>query len=97
MLLLIKQVNSNVDALRDDLVQGLSAHRDELKAVVTSAFPEGDADGHRRHHEAVIKAAEERADFWKTMRKELGKYGLVGFTGWAAYALWQSFLQGPHR
>ena len=38
-----------------------------------------------------------RAEFWEAMAREIGKWGLIGFLGWAAYALWNAFLQGPHK
>ena len=72
--------------------------RDELIATLMSeAFPAGDHEGHRRHHELVIKLAEEKAAFWKKMKEELVKYGLFGFLGWAVFALWAAFLSGPHK
>jgi len=90
LVMMVEQIHGNVAALRTELNEGLASIR-------TEAFPEGDADGHRRHHEAVIKAAEDKAKFWETMRTELSKYGLIGFAGWAVYALWQAALQGPHK
>jgi len=66
-----------------------------LGAAQAVAFPMGDPVGHRRHHEAVIKAAEDRAKFWETLRGELAKWGMLGFLGFAIVALWRSFLQGP--
>lgn len=73
--------------------------REEVKSAVreamAEAFPGGDPDGHRRHHEAVIKAAEQRAEFWQTMRKEIGKWGLISLAGFLAMAAWRAFLKGP--
>ena len=88
--MLVQQIHDNTVAIDKKLTDGLASIR-------TEAFPEGDADGHRRHHEAVIKAAEDRAMFWRGLRVELAKYGLIGFAGWAVYALWNAFLQGPHK
>jgi len=90
LVTLIHQVHESVQALDRKLDKGISSLRED-------AFPEGDADGHRRHHEAVIKAAEDRAKFWETMRVEIAKWGLIGFLGWALYNLWVSFLMGPHK
>ena len=94
---MVKETNANVSQLRTELADGAAEQKADLQAVLVRAFPEGDADGHRRHHEAVIQAAKDKAEFWKTMRTELGKYGLVAFWAWALYALWQAFLQGPHK
>ncbi|MGB4817556.1 MAG: hypothetical protein WBP33_00455, partial [Saprospiraceae bacterium] len=59
------------------------------------AFPRGDPDAHRLHHELAIRKAEASASFWQTLATELAKYGLIGFIGWAGYALWKAFLAGP--
>lgn len=68
-----------------------------ISDLMKSSFPEGDPDGHRKHHEAVIKAAEEKAEFWKKMRMELVQKGLIGFGLWALYALWVALLHGPAK
>lgn len=36
-----------------------------------------DFDGHRRYHEAMIKAAEEQAEFWKDLKQEIIKKGII--------------------
>lgn len=65
-----------------------------ITEAVAESVPDGDVEGHRRHHMALIKKAEENAEFWSKMRIELGKAGLLGFLSWAAYALWQAFVMG---
>jgi hypothetical protein len=90
LVVMVQQIHDNVTALDSKLTDGMKTLRED-------AFPEGDADGHRRHHEAVIKEAEDRAKFWQTMRIKLAEWGLIGFAAWAIYSLWQSFLQGPHK
>lgn len=97
LLAMVEDTNANVNRLRTELADGMTVQKLALEDVLADAFPEGDPVGHRKHHEAVIQAAEDKAEFWKTMRTELGKYGLVAFTGWAIYYLWQAFLQGPHK
>lgn len=100
----IKELSQNIHALSDDLKKldqkfdkHVTTQSNDLKTAMDNAFPEGDASGHRRHHEALIKAAEERAKFWGTMRTEIAKWGLIGFLGWVLYAAWTTFLQGPHK
>ena len=68
-----------------------------INDAIAQAVPDGDIDGHRRHHEALIKKAEESAEFWANMRKKLAEWGLIGFIGWALIALWQAFLLGPKK
>lgn len=98
---LIEQVQTSVDELRD-LVNGhISGLEDQRKAIIADllreAFPEGDHEAHRRYHESLIRAAEDRAAFWKKMRDELAKWGLIGFTGWALWALIQAAVAAIHR
>lgn len=99
ILLHIKELQASIKALDVKLTQHREAEESALAAAIASlrsdAFPDGDPDGHRRHHEALIKQAEARAQFWEKMKLELFKYGLIGFLGWAAIALWQAFLRGP--
>ncbi len=101
ILLHVQQVDANVKALDDKMTYHHAIFREEVQKSVESvferSFPDGDPEGHRRHHELVIQREEERVKFWLTMRVELAKYGLVGFVGWAVYALWNAFLQGPHK
>lgn len=57
----------------------------ELKKI-EGAFPrnedgEPDVEGHRRFHDAKIKAAEEEAQFWKELKMEVAKKGLAGAWG----------------
>lgn len=86
----VHQLNTNVESYRQE-------QKDDLEAAMIRAFPDGDPEGHRRHHEAVIRAAEARAEFWTKMRFELFRWGLFGFVGWAALQLWKAFVQGPQQ
>lgn len=84
------EMNGKLEAVPTDIAHALAI-------LMKDAFPEGDPDGHRKHHEAVIKAAEAKAEFWEKMRYEIAKYGLIGFLVWAGGYLWLGLLQGPHR
>jgi hypothetical protein len=101
LLELVKQVHDNQLAMDAKLTKHMTEETVELAEAIASlmkdAFPEGDPGGHRRHHELVIKAAEEKAEFWQKMRIALSQYGLLGFAGWAFWVLWAAFLQGPHK
>lgn len=68
-----------------------------VERVFTRAFPDGDPEGHRHHHEIVIAAAQRRLELWDMLKKETAKWGLLGFLAWAGYALWQAFLLGPRK
>ena len=69
----------------------------ELSRLMMAAFPGGDPGGHKAAHLAWIKKEEEKAEFWRTMRKELAKWGLIALVTWAGVALWNAFLSGPHK
>jgi hypothetical protein len=101
LLLHIRELQSTVKALEVKMTYHHGVFRDEVEKSVVRvfehSFPDGDPDGHRKVHEAWIKQAEDKAKFWRTMQTEIAKYGLIGFIGWAGYALWQAFLQGPHK
>lgn len=61
---------------------------DQLKQIIDKmerlcgAFPvvdgKADLDGHRRAHEAQIRAARAEEDFWKEMKLDLAKKGAWG-------------------
>lgn len=108
LVLLIHELSDTVSELRKEVREAkatftyhhstyVEATEKAIEKAMLAAFPEGDPEGHKRHHIAVIKAAEDRAEFWKTMKKEVAKYGLIAFVGWAALYLWQAFLKGPPR
>ena len=47
-----------------------------------SAFPkdeEGDVDyeGHRKYHESLIRAAEAQEEFWRDLKREVAKKGIL--------------------
>lgn len=57
---------------------------DELR----KAFPDGDADGHRRYHESIIRKNEAREKFYEDLRAELAKKGLWAVIAVIATAMW---------
>lgn len=65
--------------------------------ILARSFPNADPEGHKRDHELRIRRVEASTKFWETMSLEISKYGLIGFLVWAGYALWNAFLQGPHK
>lgn len=81
-----------IDRLRDDMnnrhVENgstLEVLEKDLKVVIdrvddlAKGFPDGDPEGHRRAHEALIKRAEERAALYRALREELVKRGVLAF------------------
>jgi len=94
---MVKETNSNVSTLRQEIADGAIAQKLAIEDVLADAFPEGDPVGHRKHHEAVIKAAEKRAQFWTDMATSVAKWGIVGLLAWLVTLAWQGLLSGPPR
>jgi hypothetical protein len=99
LLELVKRVHADVSLLNTNLND---QKRDEALALaeavsklMITAFPDGDPSGHKAIHEADIQAAKDRAEFWKKMRFELSRAGLLAFLGWACVQLWHGVLVGP--
>lgn len=97
MIKLIEQVQKSVDSLQTTVKEHIADQPAQRKAMITEmlneAFPNGDHQAHRRYHENLIKKAEDQAQFWKKMRDELAKWGLIGFAGWALYTFGQFAAQ----
>ena len=58
-----------------------------------SAFPkdaEGDVDydGHRKYHEQLIATAKAQEDFWRDLKKDVAKKGIIGFIMLLCGLLW---------
>jgi len=101
LMTLIQQIHDSQMALDKKLSEHMISEPveigEKIAGLMQAAFPEGDPEGHRRHHELVIAQAEEKAEFWKAMRKEIGKWGLIGVLSFIVVAIWHSFLQGPPK
>ena len=101
LLLLVQQVHADVQVFskrldeqrRDEALQLAEA----VATLMIKSFPEGDADGHRKAHEAQMQAVQARAEFWKKLLFEVAKYGVMGVLGWLALKVWVAFLAGPSK
>ena len=69
----------------DNMLERLRA----LEQVVKSAFPEGDPEGHRKFHEALL----ETQQWYKHLRRTVTEKIIVGISffiaGWLATILWE--------
>ena len=105
---LIEKLTNQVHEMREEFKRNQEAceieraKRDQdrdsiISRLLTEAFPAGDHEAHRKYHERLIKADEERIAFWRKMREELTKWGLIGFIGWfiafAGHAFWLEILR----
>lgn len=97
LMFLLHRVHDAVEKMDHKLTAHIADETEVLAQEIAKhmkiAFPEGDPEGHRRHHEAIIRKAERRADFWDSMAKEIGKWGLIGFLGWVVVSLWRHGLE----
>lgn len=90
----VKAFSRQLETQRHDEALALA---EAVAALMVKSFPEGDADGHRKAHEAQMRAIEARAEFWKKMLFEVSKYGALGVLGWLCVKIWVAFLQGPTK
>lgn len=99
VIALVTEIHKDVKALDGKLVEHtlVETHTlaQEIAKLMIAAFPEGDAPGHKAAHAAWIAKTEASAEFWQKMRFELTRWGLIGFIGWAFYAVWKAALLGP--
>lgn len=65
----------------EDLIKRTSVLEAKVEIII-KAFPHvddsADFEGHRKAHEAMIKAAEAQARFWDELKLEVAKKGVVG-------------------
>ena len=101
MLELVKTIQVDVSAMQETLSDHIATEPKEwalvLENLMKKSFPAGDPDGHRKAHEAQIQEILDRAQFWKTLRMEAAKYGVLGVLGWLLYHAWVAFLHGPAK
>lgn len=67
--------------------QKIEEMSERLQKVLTSAFPDGDADSHRLYHESLIKRNEARERLWNDVRAKLITHGLLAAAGVMVLAL----------
>lgn len=60
-------------------------------------FPDADPDGHRRVHEALIEQTKLRAEFYRKLRDELAKWGILGLAGFLFMAAWLYLKNEMHK
>jgi hypothetical protein len=88
---LVREIFTEVKGMRREL----GTHIEDEKCIIATAFPDSDADGHRRAHEAWIKKTEASTKFWDDLRASIAKWGAIGLLSFIAIAVWRSVLEGP--
>ena len=67
----------------------------QLKDAFTKAFPEGDAESHRRAHEVWMEKDKAEREMWIKLKQNTINWVVIAVLSWAGFALWAAFLQGP--
>ena len=99
MVILMQEVHKKIDDMDKRLTQHMTNETlvlaEEIAKLMNNAFPEGDPSGHRTYHESQMAAIADNAAFWKTMRNEVSKWGILGVLGFIVIAALKHFLEGP--
>lgn len=96
-----RAVAKALDSLRDEIGQRHVENTSSLEVIekdikvltdrvddLAKGFPNGDPDGHRQYHDAVIKRMEARTRFYEDLRGELAKKGIWSMIILVGAALW---------
>jgi hypothetical protein len=67
----------------------------EIHKLFKAAFPEGDAESHRKAHERWIEKDKADREFWIKLKGDAIRWAFIAVAGWAGLALWSAFLKGP--
>lgn len=86
VLVRLEQIERSLDTVLEKL---------EEVSRIREAIPEDedgarDYEGHRKYHEQLITESLARQDFWRRMKYDLVRWGLIFFLGWAVIALLKS-------
>lgn len=65
-----QRIDERMKACRDREVAHLDKRFLEIKDLLTSAFPGGDPDEHRRYHAEVMEFIAERKALWRSIREK---------------------------
>lgn len=67
----------------------------DIKEAFTKAFPEGDAEAHRRAHEAWLDKDRADKEFWIKLKQNTINWVVIAILSWIGLVLWGAFVQGP--
>lgn len=67
----------------------------DIKEAFTQAFPEGDAESHRRAHEAWLDKDKADKEFWIKLKQNTINWVVIAILSWVGLVLWGAFIQGP--
>jgi hypothetical protein len=95
ILAAVKATHELVAQQGQRLQDHITEEESTLKRFI-AGFPGEDPVSHCAAHLEWIEEVKERKEFYRKMRFELARWGLLGFLGWAFFQLWSGFLKGPH-
>lgn len=67
----------------------------DIKEAFVKAFPEGDAESHRRAHEAWLDKDKADKEFWIKLKQNTINWVVIAILSWIGLVLWGAFVQGP--
>ena len=67
----------------------------DIKEAFTKAFPEGDAESHRKAHEAWIEKDKADREFWLKLKQNTINWIVIAILSWVGLVLWGAFVHGP--
>lgn len=67
----------------------------DIKEAFTKAFPEGDAESHRKAHEAWIEKDKADQEFWLKLKQNTINWIVIAILSWVGLVVWGAFVQGP--
>lgn len=67
----------------------------DIKEAFTKAFPEGDAESHRRAHEEWLDKDKADKEFWIKLKQNTINWVVIAILSWVGLVLWGAFVQGP--
>lgn len=67
----------------------------EIRDAFTKAFPEGDAESHRKAHEAWIEKDKADQEFWLKLKQNTINWIVIAILSWVGLVVWGAFVQGP--
>jgi phage gp16-like protein len=93
-----KELTQRIDQMSHSTMQALNSNGQttrEIHAMFIKAFPEGDAEGHRKAHESWIRKESEDREFWLKLKSNVINWAVIAALGWVGIAVWAAFVKGP--
>lgn len=94
----LKGVSDKIDDMHNDYISALTKQNvtiEEIHKLFKAAFPEADAEGHRRAHESWIAKEKQDKEFWLKLKQNTINWIVIAVLSWVGVILWAAFLQGP--